>query len=239
MAVAKYLGVVLLVLTVCVTTAASDGMTQRNIQVYQSLLDSLMKRLAAENCQISEISGLKHLVKRSLSAADDDYHLKLIQHDYNFLSDELQKCRAAKTPTLPAAIPKECLGAVNLTEDWRSNYTTGFSNPAAFNCDTNDMKQQGRPWFRFTSGAGNRLVDRCISPNSCGTHGPIWSDDTTPKLVGVVTPYRMYGSTGSNCKLFTFRASIIKCSDRVLDFVYRYEDIEYCPFGFCGMKDSM
>lgn len=222
-----------LVVLLFVNSALSDDMAQRNIMVYKDLVDSLLKRLAAEDCQITEHPGLEKL-KRSLLKSE--YRLKLIQQDFDSMYAELQKCRESKIQPEPKSYPEECVEAVNLTESWRSNYTTGYIDPGAFNCDTKEMHKLGRPWFRFASGAGNSFLNRCIGPNSCGTHAPIWSDDKTPKAVGLSTPYRLYGPLGGNCRLFTFKASIMKCSDKVSDFIYRYEDIEYCPFGFCGMN---
>ena len=105
------------------------------------------------------------------------------------------------------------------------------------NCDTRDMINSGRPWFRFVGQAGNKLLDKCVPMGSCGTNVPMWSNATMPSTVGNITPFQVYGVWRQGCARFTLRASVMRCSGGNHDFVYRFDDASgQCDFGFCGMS---
>ena len=138
------------------------------------------------------------------------------------------------TTITTAPQPVECLNAINLTESWRSDNNGGKLNGQS-NCDTEDMKKNGRPWFRFTGSAGNQLLNTCPPPYSCGTQAGIWSDAAMPTKIGFVTNITAYGSFISGCKDYPESVSVVRCSDSVADFVYRYNGSGTCSLGFCGM----
>ena len=143
------------------------------------------------------------------------------------------------TTTTPALLPVECVNAINLTESWRLDHSGSEIRPinGKTNCDTRDMINSGRPWFRFVGQAGNKLLDKCVPMESCGTNVPMWSNATMPSTVGNITPFQVYGAWRQGCARFTLRASVMRCSGGNHDFVYRFDDAyAQCDFGFCGMS---
>ena len=137
------------------------------------------------------------------------------------------------TTTLPQ--PIECDSAVNLTEYWRQIHN-GTSVQGISNCDTSEMKSKGRPWFRFSEAAGNMMLDTCPPAYSCGTHAGMWTDDAMPTNVGIQKNINAYGSFTKGCKSYIQSISVIRCSSKAADFVYKYTDpTAYCKLSFCGM----
>ena len=144
---------------------------------------------------------------------------------------------SAVTTHPPSPVPVECIEAVNLTQSWRSDANGSAIKPDGTtpNCDTHSMYYDGRPWFRFLGAAGNRLLDRCPPPSSCGTDGAMWSDATMPTVEGERKLVTVYGSWTKGCKDFTYHLSVLKCSRDVNDYVYRHEGDNICWRGYCGM----
>ena len=138
----------------------------------------------------------------------------------------------ATTTALP--YPEECQNAINLTEAWRADNRGSKLNERNI-CDPQTMIDSGRPWFRFTNAAGNRLLNSCPPDNSCGTLVGMWSDVNMPGDVGVVAHITVYGLLISDCRLFQKNASVMKCSLSPNDYVYKYDDDVECDLGFCGM----
>ena len=100
------------------------------------------------------------------------------------------------------------------------------------------MVTAGRPWFRFSSSAGNKLADFCVPLWSCGTGATLRSNSTIPSSVGVVSQITIYAHDVPNaCYTTSFKGSVMRCSSADNDLIYRY-DIEnkYGFFGFCGMN---
>lgn len=146
---------------------------------------------------------------------------------------------STRSTTTPTPLLLACRIATNLTQYWRKDHAGSNINPSSPICDNRDMVAQGRPWFRFSGAAGNRLLDHCIdskhAQGSCGTHRAIWSDAPVPHQVGVVTTIQVFGSY-NGCKAWTQPCSVVRCSNKPHDFVYRYDgDAGDCHNGFCGM----
>ena len=131
----------------------------------------------------------------------------------------------------------ECLLAINLTEIWRVDHNgNGLRRKdGQLNCDTEPMVKQGRPWFRFSGAAGNRLLDSCPPINSCGTIDGMWSDEVMPKRTGEIRVINVFASAGYQCKRFTYKLKVKKCSRRRHDYIYRYLGDSHCYLSFCGM----
>ena len=71
---------------------------------------------------------------------------------------------------------------------------------------------------------------------SCGTHIAMWSNDSMPEQVGVISSIQFYASWTGNCKYLTKPGQVMKCSDKPYDYVYRYcSSYTGCYVGFCGM----
>ena len=132
-----------------------------------------------------------------------------------------------------------CREAVNLTEIWRTDHNAGYIRPdneKGHWCDTRRMVASGRPWFRFSESAGNRLLNKCVPFGSCGTAAALWSDDRMPSQLAVITPINAYMEFNKNCRHKSLKASVLKCSSVPNDYIYRYDDwMEACSYAFCGM----
>ena len=138
-------------------------------------------------------------------------------------------------PSMPQ--PPECQSAINLTEYWRIDHKGSRINQGNENCDPKVMDSQGRPWFRFSGAAGNMMLDTCPPSFSCGTHGGMWTNDAMPTNIGVQKSINAYGSYSSNCKYATRLISVVRCSSKAGDFVYKYTDTNTsCSYSFCGMS---
>jgi len=147
------------------------------------------------------------------------------------------------TTTLPIEPlqPAECLTATNFTESWRmehngSNYEAGGANSLnGYACDLH----QDTVWFRFTGAAGNRMLNSCPEPKSCGTYAPLWTDGIMPTTVGVKTNINAYAVGSSGCKVETWPLEVLKCSnDTSYDLIYRVLNPynRLCKGAFCGMN---
>lgn len=134
--------------------------------------------------------------------------------------------------------PAECLTAINFTETWRLDHNGSFltNKDREFNCDTKSLISQGRPWFRFSGGAGSRLLTKCVPAYSCGTVGGMWSDDADPTTVGVSQSINLFVSAADICKYDTYKGSVLRCSDSPDDLIYKYEGRGLCVSGFCGQS---
>jgi len=210
----------------------------------------VVKLLVSEGCMVQQRhSG----VQRTLDSID--VQLDVQKRFYSELIEQLSRCRSkatttttSATPTSTTTIPQppQCLSAINLTESWRKDHSDSGIRPIDGdpNCDTIDMNVD-RFWFRFSGAAGNRLLDHCvpsvvkIGGGSCGTSLALWSDDTMPDQIGVVTSILAYPSFMGSCKhsSYTAQCQVIRCSDKPHDFVYRLVDdvSPGCYIGFCGM----
>lgn len=229
------------------------------LQKMKQRVDIVYTMLESEGCPVPS-RGRRDL----LSSASDSLEYEIESRLYQQLFDLLTACRANNTtatgtststttkrvtttttttgtPTTQTTVatPAVCFKALNLTESWRLDHKQSGIRPANnnYNCDTKSMIAAGRPWFRFTGGAGNKLADTCIPYYSCGASGVLWSNDTMPSKVGVISSFSVYANAGNSCSDFTWRASVMRCSGSAHDFIYRYDDAkDNCNYGFCGMK---
>ncbi|KAF6035055.1 UMOD [Bugula neritina] len=143
-----------------------------------------------------------------------------------------------ESTTTSKPFPLECQTARNLTESWRADNKGMRLRPNnTVICDTGTMIANGRPWFRFAGKAGNKLLDTCPPPDSCGSHSGIWSNATMPSEVGVATQVRAYGSWIDGCYQHQIYIKVMRCSTPSQhDFIYQYAGEDVCHYSFCGMK---
>jgi len=134
--------------------------------------------------------------------------------------------------------PLACQQASNLDEAWRHESSPAEQKPinGSLNCDTRDMVSQGNPWFRFSGAAGSHLLDHCIPDYRCGTHVTLWSNATMPTDIGVATTIPLYASHVSKCDYSSYTCSVMRCSDKPHDLIYRWAGHSICYYGFCGMS---
>ena len=147
--------------------------------------------------------------------------------------------KSTKSTPMTTSIPSECISAINLTESWRRDYKGSDIRPVngGYNCDTKQMIQQGRPWFRFSGAAGNRLLDSCRSlpGHSCGAVLGMWSNDAMPIATGESRVIDAYAAYSATCYAWTQKLNVMKCSERQYDYIYKYLGDDHCHLGFCGM----
>ena len=157
-------------------------------------------------------------------------------------------CPAPITTTTPAPTtapplpqPAACQSAVNLTEYWRRDHSGSNLQPinGQPNFDNKWMVEAGRPWFRFTGAAGNRLLDHCVNSTggatSCGSTDATWSDAPKPTSIPVIKRFTATQSFGGRCHHSQFECSVMRCSDWLHDLIYRYDGPGHGDDGFCGM----
>lgn len=207
----------------------------------------LLDLLISEGC----VDNLTSRVRRSVDKGQALLQVEKIVNGN--LVDKLVTCRKTKSAaqnnnkqpptTTTAPVPSECVQALNLTEAWRMDHIGSNLRPVRGqeNCDPQDMEKAGRPWFRFTGAAGNRLLNHCVPAMSCGTDLSLWSNDKMPSMVGVVTQFKVFAIWEGQCKYETLKSSVLRCSDRKNDYIYRWEinseKKHGCDYGFCGMRD--
>mgnify|MGYP001799792884 FL=1 len=98
--------------------------------------------------------------------------------------------------------------------------------------------RQGRPWFQFSEEAGDVMLDKCVAWGSCGTAVPIYTSSVMPSDVGMITRIDLNANfNGFDCKSYNDTASVMRCSNRPNDLIYRYEgNTTNYDAGFCGTK---
>jgi len=143
-----------------------------------------------------------------------------------------------ESTTTSKPLPLECQTATNLTESWRAdNEGMRLTANNSTACDLRQMVANGRPWFRFAGKAGNKLLDTCPPPYSCGSDIGFWSNATMPSEVGVATQVTVYGSWTDGCFQFPIYIRVMRCSTPSHhDFIYQYAGEDVCHYSFCGMK---
>ena len=164
------------------TASIYNAPTNRKLEQLRKLTDILHEKLIAENC-LNQQENKRSLEENSSDGVQFEAQSVLYQH----LVDLLIACRKAKqettttpttasttatpttttapitttktTATTSAPLPVECENAINLTESWRLDHSGSKIRPidGMKNCDTRDMINSGRPWFRFSGHAGSKL----------------------------------------------------------------------------------
>ena len=157
----------------------------------------------------------------------------------NMTPKSIKSTQKTTSTPMTTSIPSECISAINLTESWRRDYKGSDITPVngRLNCDTSHMINKGRPWFRFSGAAGNRLLDSCRSmpTRSCGTHLGMWSNAAMPIATAEAREINAYAGYSGSCKYFTYKLEVMKCSERQYDYIYKYLGDDHCHLGFCGM----
>lgn len=138
-------------------------------------------------------------------------------------------------PTTTHPLPSECASARNLTEAWRIT-DRGGSSGITNRDDTYFMVLEwGRPWFRFSGAAGNRIMDTCPPSYSCHSRYSIWSDAPMPTVIGQSKNINVYFSY-NNCKRESRTASVMRCSTQPHDYIYKYLGDYIGSGAFCSMR---
>ena len=86
-------------------------------------------------------------------------------------------------------------------------------------------------WYRFQGAAGDRMADKCVPMNHCGTHEPVWLSGAHPTIAeGVVTRRVCYHWYNYCCNRYQ-NIRIKNCGSH---FVYELPRTYYCYTQHCG-----
>ena len=87
-------------------------------------------------------------------------------------------------------------------------------------------------WYRFQGAAGDRMADKCVPENHCGTQYPGWLSGAHPTITeGVVTREVCFSQSYSCCSWYQ-NIRIRNCGAY---FVYELPGPHFsCTAGYCG-----
>ena len=126
-----------------------------------------------------------------------------------------------------------------LTVDGCNNYTVLSEADRAqgqpvinsnYRCDDLDLVPG---WYRFQGAAGDRMADKCVPLDHCGTRDPVWLSGAHPTIAeGAVTRRVCYHSNRSNsCCDWYDNIRVKNCGAY---FVYELPRSSYCSARYCG-----
>lgn len=102
-------------------------------------------------------------------------------------------------------------------------------------CDQLDLTPG---WYRFQGAAGDRIADKCVDTNRCGTYAPGWLSGAHPTVAeGVVTRKVCYHADHwwDDCCFWSNDIQVKNCSDF---YVYELQKPPYCDLRYCGNEGS-
>ena len=86
-------------------------------------------------------------------------------------------------------------------------------------------------WYRFQGAAGDRMPDKCVLRNRCGTVHPRWLNGSHPTVAeGVVTRKVCYTKYSDCC----WMSNIIKVKNCSSYYVYELQRTLWWPSRYCG-----
>jgi len=89
-------------------------------------------------------------------------------------------------------------------------------------------------WYRFQGAAGDRMADKCIATDHCGTEYPGWLNDTHPKVAEGVVIRRVCFSGHSKCCYWYQNIRVKNCGAY---FVYALPRLHYHRSSrYCGNR---
>ncbi|XP_067056311.1 uncharacterized protein [Acropora muricata] len=92
-----------------------------------------------------------------------------------------------------------------------------------------------RDWYRFTGLAGNRMPDKCVPVQRCGTLAPGWLQGGHPSVHAGVVSRMVCFSWGRDCCTWRSRISVRNCGDF---YVYKLQNAPVCKLRYCGVGNS-
>ena len=102
------------------------------------------------------------------------------------------------------------------------------TNASSHRSDTYDLIPG---WYRFQGAAGDRMADRCVPINHCGTQVPAWLNETYPTIAeGVVIRRICYHYSNECCH----GRHIIRIKNCGAYFVYDLSRTYYYHARYCG-----
>ena len=114
----------------------------------------------------------------------------------------------------------------------------------------NDHTDLAPGWYRFQGAAGDRMADKCVPMDHCGTQYPGWLNDTHPTVAEGVVIRRVCYSRRSKCCYQYQNIRVKNCGAYFVyalptlyhyyyyyyfyHYYYYYRDFRYCGNGRAG-----
>ena len=127
-------------------------------------------------------------------------------------------------------------GCINYTVLSEADRAQGNTLPNIIKCDDNLVTG----WYRFQGAAGDRMPDKCVLMNRCGTVHPGWLNGTHPTVAeGVVTRKVCYygwdtwwhSRFSGHCCYYSNLIKVKNCSSY---YVYELQTLPTCYLRYCG-----
>lgn len=114
-----------------------------------------------------------------------------------------------------------------LDQAWRSTNTTSKFKMC-------DRRVNWKGWYRlFYKGQSVQMPERCVRPNRCGTHAPLWLAGTHPKRRNGIVTRRVCGSWKKKCCAFpSTPIKVKKCRGNY--YVYKLTRPPACYLAYCA-----
>jgi len=88
-------------------------------------------------------------------------------------------------------------------------------------------------WYRFQGAAGDRMPDKCVLENRCGTEYPGWLNGAHPTVAeGVVTRKVCYNLGYGSCCGYSTIIKVKNCGSHYVYELQRTSSFQY--FRYCG-----
>ncbi|XP_036429019.1 uncharacterized protein LOC118809645 [Colossoma macropomum] len=119
-----------------------------------------------------------------------------------------------------------CYNYTALNDTWRSS----TDSSTTLNCD---MYVNWVGWYRlFYQGQSAKMPETCVSPNMCGTYGPLWLSGSHPHVEDGVVVRQICGSSGSDCCFYkSFPIQVKACPGNY--YVYKFVKPNTCTTAYC------
>ena len=101
-------------------------------------------------------------------------------------------------------------------------------NASNHRCDRYDLVSG---WYRFQGAAGDRMADKCVPENHCGSRSPGWLFGAHPSIAEGVVTRRVCFSSPYTCCNWQKNIRIRNCGAY---FVYELPRPFYCPLRYCS-----
>lgn len=125
-----------------------------------------------------------------------------------------------------------CFHYTVLDQAWRATNTTSKFKM----CDRN-VKWKG--WYRlFYKGMSVQMPERCVRPDRCGTHAPLWLAGPHPKRRSGIVTRRVCGSWKKKCCAFpSTPIKVKKCRGNY--YVYKLSRPKACYLAYCADTNTV
>ena len=118
-------------------------------------------------------------------------------------------------------------GCTNYTVLSEADRAQGNASPPHSGCD----RELITGWYRFQGAAGDRMPDKCVLMERCGTRHPGWLSDAHPTIAEGVVKRKVCYSWRKKCCGWIKNIKVKNCSGY---YVYELEKTPHCNLRYCG-----